>query len=260
MPLTFGPLLRALCVALMLSAVHALHGGLVNVTDLAAARVLQAGTGLCNPAWKTLSAGIEHVCAIQLGTATIYCWGYDGAGRLDVPELQADQVAVSAGGDRSCSLSTNGTLSCWGGGSDQYPESIRWGQHIAVSASEMFTCVVSPMFGDGSGGMVSCFGANGAGQASVPAAASSGQINVATGTRHACSLSVGGAVVCWLTDNWGYSPYQRSFPATAPAAVSSQQVSLSAKGDHVCSLSSVGTVMLGQWCDLYCYGTTSRHD
>ncbi len=83
--------------------------------------------------WSTISAGDDHTCAVStLGKA--YCWGSDAKGQLgrngvvapsDYPQLVDDSELVpgtswsriSAGGEHSCGVATDGAAYCWGNAS-----------------------------------------------------------------------------------------------------------------------------------------------
>ncbi|MCJ0762398.1 RCC1 domain-containing protein [Variovorax terrae] len=76
-----------------------------------------------------LSSGLNHNCVVK-GDGGLSCWGSNGAGQLgdntavdrSLPITVIDLIAakwmnvaaVSAGGNQTCSLSTDGKVSCWG--------------------------------------------------------------------------------------------------------------------------------------------------
>lgn len=102
-------------------------------------------------------------------------------------------VAVTCGFVHSCSLSTEGSPSCWGHynyGQSSVPADASSNQVVIVTLS-YHTCSVSTT------GAVKCWGSDGNGEATVPIAASSIQVAVAPGNMHTCSLSSSGGVLCW---------------------------------------------------------------
>lgn len=83
------------------------------------------------PAWKQLSTGANHTCAIK-SDDTLWCWGDNGQLQLGRPSAltytywspaqESSAVNtwqfVSAGGSHTCGIKTNNTLWCWGNNSD----------------------------------------------------------------------------------------------------------------------------------------------
>jgi alpha-tubulin suppressor-like RCC1 family protein len=76
--------------------------------------------------WASVSAGENHTCAVR-ADATLWCWGANFHGQLgtgsttgnDVPQQVTSPAAdgwasVSAGGQDTCALRSDGTLWCWG--------------------------------------------------------------------------------------------------------------------------------------------------
>lgn len=77
--------------------------------------------------WKSLSVGINHVCAIKLDN-TLWCWGLNEQGQLNFPAsadtqnknlptqvgAANDWKMVEAGDSHTCALKIDGTLYCWG--------------------------------------------------------------------------------------------------------------------------------------------------
>ncbi len=75
--------------------------------------------------WTAITAGREHTCALASGGAA-YCWGTNDSGQLgsgsSVPSSNTPVpvagglalVALDAGGDHTCGLTTDGSVYCWG--------------------------------------------------------------------------------------------------------------------------------------------------
>jgi len=77
------------------------------------------------------------------------CWGNNGSGQAEPPAGRFQQA--SAGGDHTCGIKTEGTVTCWGRNSDGQatpPD----GTFLQVSAGYAHTCGVR------SEGMVQCWG------------------------------------------------------------------------------------------------------
>ena len=95
----------------------------------------------------------------------VSCWGYNTQGQTNVPaSATSNQVAVSAGGYHTCSLSMAGAVVCWGRNSEgqtTVPTSATSNQ-VAVSAGVYHTCSLSV------DGAVSCWGYINYGQTTVP--------------------------------------------------------------------------------------------
>lgn len=141
------------------------------------------------PAWKTVTAGEHHTCAITVAEK-LYCWGENYNGQLGVGDtknrltptpITVDStrawIAVAAGSQHTCAIPANGDLWCWGDhqfgqlayGDDQnirrllptvsIDASVPNSAISKVAAGSNHTCVV---YRDNDG--VWCSGANGFGQ------------------------------------------------------------------------------------------------
>jgi alpha-tubulin suppressor-like RCC1 family protein len=132
----------------------------------------------------------------------------DGQGdACDMPPT----IAIAAGGEHSCALLQNHSVSCWGDNSD--------GQ-----------------LGDGSYAT-----------SSVPTLVSglSDAIEVTGGHHHTCAVRTTGAVVCWGANASGQLGNGSTSVANTPVAVSgiSDAVHISAGREHSCAVRSTGDVM-----------------
>ena len=61
--------------------------------------------------FNAVSAGGNHTCGLRTNN-TITCWGDNAHGQTDAPSGQFN--TVSAGGLHTCGLRTDGTITCWG--------------------------------------------------------------------------------------------------------------------------------------------------
>ncbi len=134
---------------------------------------------------------------------------------------RATFTAVSAGGDHTCGVNTDGRLACWG--QDWYGEATPpGGTFQQVSAGHGHTCGVK------ADGGVACWGWDGDGEATPPEGTFQ---QVSAGYRHTCGLKADGGVTCWGWDG--------SVQGT-PLGATFQRIS--AGGWHTCGLKTDGEV------------------
>ena len=202
-----------------------------------------------------VSAGYYHTCAL-LSNGQVACWGYNWFGQLGVgyaiteppygipypvlvlgidgEGILSDVVQISAGGDHTCVLLSNGQVACWGwnwfgqlGTGDEinrYIPTLVLGINgegilsdvVQISTGGDHTCAIL------SSGSVVCWGGNWAGQLGVGYATTkepfgipypvlvlgidgegtlTDVIQIATGYAHTCALLSNGSVACW---GWNY--------------------------------------------------------
>ena len=141
-----------------------------------------------------ITAGAEFTCVI-LDDGSVECWGYGGNGELgygntnnvgdtEVPELAGPvdlgpgrtAKAISAGQDHVCAILDNGSVECWGNGTNG---ELGYGTTGSVGATQT----------PGSVGAVDL----GPGRTAVA---------IAAGGDHTCALLDNGTVKCW-----GYGAY-----------------------------------------------------
>ena len=147
------------------------------------------GGGRVITEFASISAGGNHTCGV--GTdGYVGCWGGYSPGNIQPPD--GEFSSVSAGQSHTCGVRADGSVACWGGGE---PEETTppGGEFISVSAGDDHTCGVRT---DGS---VACWGSNTsfgefAGQATPPA----GQfVSVSAGFDHTCGIRADASVACW---------------------------------------------------------------
>jgi alpha-tubulin suppressor-like RCC1 family protein len=234
-------------------------------------------SGLTNV--KGIAAGESHTCALVIDSVVkVKCWGKNNSGQLGntpsgntptdskIPAdvigfLPADIVmGVSAGGDHSCALLSNGKARCWGlnrygqlgNGQTPYtaiPNSVPTISSAQdLSAGYQHTCVAL------SDGTISCMGNNPHGQLGNGGTLSTDQpvgvtgmtsaSLVTAGGNHTCAGLSDGAIKCWGANTNGQLGNKDNVGTTTPVSVFgiTTATSTAAGGDHVCALLSGGTV------------------
>jgi alpha-tubulin suppressor-like RCC1 family protein len=181
---------------------------------------------------KAIAIGGSHSCALT-EDGDVKCWGRNVVGQLgsgtlfewsravDVVGLGSGAVAITAGSNHTCALTTAGGVKCWGlgrfgqlgdGSSTDQPTPVDVAGLdsgvIAVAAGGLHTCAVT------AGGGVKCWGLNDNGQlgngsnlsSGIPVDVPdlpSGVAAIAAGGLHTCAVTVGGGVKCWGWNDYG---------------------------------------------------------
>jgi alpha-tubulin suppressor-like RCC1 family protein len=176
--------------------------------------------------WKQVTAGMWHTCAVKT-TGTLFCWGTGTSGQLghnapsnsSVPVQEfseaIDWVQVTAADTHTCAIKANGSLFCWGAGSNgrlgnggtaqyNYPVEVSanatdWAQ---VDAGGGTTCAVKTngsllCWGMGGNGRL---GNNGMNDSLVPVTEATFATNwakVSLGGAGACATTTDGKLFCW---------------------------------------------------------------
>jgi len=227
---------------------------------------------------SAVSVGSGHTCAIAGGGAA-KCWGDNQYGQLgdgtttsrDTPVpvtgLDSGVVAISAGYDHTCGITSGGAAKCWG--SNQYgqlgdgtttnsntPVAVTGLDSgvIAISAGEWYTCAIT------SGGAAKCWGSNQYGQlgdgtttnSSAPvqvAGLGSSTAVIAASVSylvrgHTCAVTSSGAVKCWGDNHLGQLGDGTTTSRYTPVGVThldSGVVAVSAGAGHTCAITSAGS-------------------
>lgn len=214
-----------------------------------------------------------YACALVNGGA-VMCWGANNAGQLGdgstsnrstpvtVPGLSTGIVAVGAGYEHACALTSTGKVLCWGANNfgqlgdgtnlaRSTPRPVVGLDHdvVAIAVGDQHGCALDSV------GSVLCWGANSHGQlgngsndpSSIPVAAGGiggNGLAIAAGALHTCAINTSGGLYCWganVTGQLGIG--STSFGANAPVAVnglSSGVTAIAAGGLHTCAISTGG--------------------
>jgi len=194
------------------------HGQLGNGTTLPSNKPVAVQGGLL---FSAISAGDFHTCGIAAND--VYCWGAgpETTGfiadsltpvKMAFGSLVTDtpKAAISAGGNFTCALLSDGTVSCWGGPplGQQVPKTVG-GLYdvVAISAGVNHVCAVTAY------GSVMCWGDNSRGQigdnmiasASSPATVSgiTDAVSVSSGAFFSCAVHADGTASCWGANDSG---------------------------------------------------------
>ncbi len=186
-----------------------------------------------SPANTPIAAGSAHTCALTSGSG-VKCWGSNGYGQLgngtssgslipvDVSGLASGVLAITAGDNHTCALTTEGGVKCWGAiNYDLLGVGTTMDSLTPVDVSGL-TSGVTAIAGGGrhacalmSGGGVKCWGANYAGQLGMGATTDpilvpvdvsglvSGITAIAADSDNTCALTSAGGVKCWGANDEG---------------------------------------------------------
>lgn len=223
-----------------------------------------------------VSAGLAHSCALTV-SGGVKCWGLNLDGRLgdgttisrtqptDVSGLSTGIVAVAAGAEHTCALTTVGGVKCWGYNafgqvgdgtttSRSTPVDVSGLSDVTVIASGgYFSCALT------SAGGVKCWGDNALGQLgngatidqSMPVdvtGLTSGVSAIGAGADgHACAVTEAGAVKCWGNNQFGQLGERGGCltPCVTPVGVEGLASGISAVVAgyfHTCALTTAGRI------------------
>jgi len=227
-----------------------------------------------------LAAGADHICGLTRDSE-VWCWGSNMHGQRGQGNVHfyaspsqpyspgSNVVEISSGGNRSCALSAEGGVRCWGQAPvgdwtyfDRWVPTNVYGltQGVkALASSRAVNCVIL------SDGTVKCWGDNSfggvgtgttGGKFLVPTAVAgiTSALGVSTGGDRACALLSGGALNCWGKNASGELGDGSSVSRASPVAILASGATLPSLGDaadaaHACMVSPSGR--------LQCWGSNA---
>jgi len=245
--------------------------------------------------FTAVSAGTAHTCAIATG-GDAYCWGLRAGYRLGdggVANSSASPVkvggglsfvAISAGVDHTCGITTSGDAYCWGLNSygrlgdnsvnpAALPRAVQGGlKFTSIAVGETHTCGISAgaayCWGDGR------FGQNGSTtERRLPTAVSGGItfVQISAGGFNTCGIASDARAYCWGDNHSGQlanatgSFFASAAPLVVPGGLTFKSISVgggmipdddyyyyysSTPGGHTCGVTLSGVT--------YCWGSNKR--
>jgi hypothetical protein len=144
-----------------------------------------------------VTAGAEHNL-VRKSDGTLIAWGNNTYGQCTIPANITTATKVAAGQNHSLALLANGTLRAWGDntwGQTTIPSSLTGVTVTAIASGQDHNLALT------AAGAVVAWGRGseqgGAGQITVPSAATTGVIAIAAGALHSLALKSNGTVVAW---------------------------------------------------------------
>jgi alpha-tubulin suppressor-like RCC1 family protein len=220
-----------------------------------------------------LAVGSAHTCALT-AAGGVKCWGFNGSGELgdgthvqrlvpvDVVGLHDGVIAIAAGDDHTCAVTSTGRVMCWGynfwgqlgDGTQQSRSSPVLLESIAgvdaITAGFDFTCALGA-------GSVACWGSNAYGQIgdgngsgtrldpSPVVGLEAGVRSIDASAQHTCATMANNAVKCWGMNLSGELGDGTTLPRSTPVDVvglgSAAQVARSGSG-YSCALLDTGGI------------------
>ncbi len=224
-----------------------------------------------------IAAGHEHTCA-ALSDGTVECWGNNtylqlgGSGPQTQPLRPVPGVSgvvsvtpgrnnITAGGDYTCVLLSQGSVECWGAdGAGQLGNGVATFRAppnavtglstvVSIAAGEYHTCA---LIWDGS---VKCWGSNARGQlgdgttntrlAPILVPGLSDVAAIGAGGNHTCAVMWDGTLECWGDNTYGELGDGTTTDHLSPEPVPglSNIAAVTGGDDHTCALTSNHTVL-----------------
>jgi alpha-tubulin suppressor-like RCC1 family protein len=227
------------------------------------------------PSWTAtgVTSGTYYHCALT-AAGGVKCWGWNGFGMLgdgttinrpvpvDVVGLSSGVRSVSGGNNTTCALMLAGSVKCWGNGwwgalgTGNETDSVVPVQVVGLSGVSKLS------YGDENGcvltqaGGVKCWGHNDRGQVGNGTfvnqlqpvdvvGLTSGVLDIAVDSRHACALLSTGGVKCWgynASGAVGDSSTQHRNQPVAVSGLSSGVSKIFTGQDRSCAILATGAI------------------
>jgi alpha-tubulin suppressor-like RCC1 family protein len=220
----------------------------------------------------SVSLGNSHSCAV-LTTGAVACWGLNTNGQLGdttttarttpvlVATLTGGARSISAGGEHTCAIRTDGALQCWGRNTyGQLGDGTVINRTAPTSVAGLSTTVANVQAGIAhtcildTAGTAWCWGSNSNGKLGNGLVATqqlsptqvqglTGVAQIVPGDDHTCALLSTGAVKCWgLGSRLGSGEVDSRTPRSVTGFSSGGAVYLDAGFNHTCAITTTGTV------------------
>ena len=233
---------------------------------------------------SSISMGIYHTCALLTPSNGLQCWGYNLSGNLgdgtlvsksvptNVSGLAAGVSSIAAGSYHTCALLSDGSVRCWGGGSNgtigdgagvtrsspTTPTGLTAGTVSAITSNYLGSCALLIATGG-----VQCWGNNSYGQIGdgtftnrlVPTnvtglgAGVSALPQSSPEAYHQCAILPGNNLQCWGYNGSGNIPNGSILNITTPAAATQYTGTIQS-----IALSWIGSCILDSAQNLQCFG------
>jgi alpha-tubulin suppressor-like RCC1 family protein len=230
---------------------------------LSADSVLTSSGGMAAVGWTLGSSEGDQRVVAFLPDADNVTTVFDVAASL--PSLGV-RSGVTAGGTHSCTLRSNGQITCWGdnargqlglpGGRRLAPgAALAGGPWARLTSGVAHTCALTLS------GSAFCWGANDRGQLgtgdtsprSAPAEVAGEHLfrEITAGAAHTCGVRMDGAVLCWGDNARGQLGTGSAAASSVPATVSgtARFRAVAAGWNHTCAIDSGGAA--------YCWGSNA---
>jgi alpha-tubulin suppressor-like RCC1 family protein len=238
--------------------------------------------------FTTITAGADHSCALDTA-GRAWCWGRNWQGELGSTEVPTGMtnaaahsavpvavaggrtyVAISAGGQGTCAIGTDGATYCWGEGgigelgdgswteASPVPVQVAGGHaFVSVSRGSANACALTAAgeaycWGYGQFGALTRAGPE---ASNVPLRVASGHtfVSLTSLTYRACGVTSAGAAWCWGMNDKGQLGTGATGTTHVPGAVAGG-LAFAAIGsgygsDHTCGVTTAGAA--------YCWGSNS---
>jgi alpha-tubulin suppressor-like RCC1 family protein len=177
--------------------------------------------------FSAVAAGVSHSIALATD-GTVFAWGRNNYGQLNVPTTLTEVVAVASGDHHCLALRGDGSVVAWGrnsAGQITLPGSLS--NIVAIGAGSSHSLALQK------DGILTVWGLNTSGQATVPPGLQN-IVAVAGGGSHSLALRSDGSVTAWGSNSNGQT--------NVPPGLGSV-VAIAAGGTHSLALRSDGTVI-----------------
>jgi alpha-tubulin suppressor-like RCC1 family protein len=213
-----------------------------------------------NHQFSAVSAGSNHVCALEKSTGAAFCWGNNVAGQTGVHTPVVAVVnaptavnppsgsttplsfkSISAGTGITCAITTTNAEFCWGAGYGDTPRPANSGISgvTAVSAGSLFVCRLNAAG-------IFCEGPFGRPQTPPSQLGSWNVLGPAATAQHVCAIDSGGKTWCFGHSSNGKLGDGNTVNDRTEVLAPSPLNTVATGGEHSCGLS--GTIA-------FCWGS-----